>query len=138
MCDMPVNSIVGVPETGSRVVRDASGMVTARGYALPAGAHGPVKQVEVSGDDGKTWTMAELDFNGYVKQRDLETVEGRRIVRWAWCFWKAKVKVDQGSGRRIVCRATDWGLNTQPEHCAWTLRGVGYNAWGEARDLTVV
>ena len=92
---MAVNSVVGVPETGSRVVRDASGIVTTRVYALQTGACGAVKQVEVSGDDGKTWTMAELDFNGYVEPRNLETAEGRRIVKWTWCFWKAKAEVDQ-------------------------------------------
>ena len=138
MCNMPINSVVGIPKSASEVATDADGMVTARGYALPAGGDGPIKKVEVSGDDGKTWTKAELDFGSYVKPEELETQEGRRIVKWAWCLWKAKIKVERGQGRRIVCRAPDYGSNTQPEQCAWYLRGVGYKAWGEARDLIIV
>jgi len=135
MMDMPVNSIIGLPKPGSAINTDAEGLVTVKGYALPQGRFGPVDKVEVSGDEGKTWVAAELDFGGY---GDLESEESRRQVKWAWCLWCAEVKVERGQKRKIVCRATDFGGNTQKEKGVWNLRGVGYNAWGETRDLTVV
>jgi len=46
MCDMPVNSIIAIPKPSSKVASDIDGMVVARGYALPAGADGPIKVVE--------------------------------------------------------------------------------------------
>lgn len=134
MMDMPVNSVVGLPKSGSTVCMNADGEVEVRGYAVPAGTDGPVRKVEVSGDGGKTWVNAELDFGG----EDVETKEGRRKVKWSWCLWTARVKMERGEGRKIVCRAFDWGANEQTEHGVWNLRGVGYNAWGLAKDLRVL
>merc|ERR1712157_335957 len=133
MMDMPVNSIIGMPDDEETVKADANGLVEVRGYALPHGRDGPVQKVEVSGDDGKTWVEAKLNFGDY---GDLNTEEAQRRVRWAWCLWSADVKVENGKNRRIVSRATDAGGNTQEEQSEWNLRGVGYNGWGSANDLT--
>lgn len=133
MMEMPVNSVVGLPMSGSTVALDGEGEVEVSGYAVPKGMDGPIRRVDVSGDGGKTWVEAELDFGG----EDVRTEEGRRKVRWSWCIWTARVKVEKGEGRKIVSRATDWGGNTQSEHGTWNLRGVGYNAWGLAKDLKV-
>jgi sulfite oxidase len=137
MSDMPINSIIGIPSSDSKVTRDEDGAVEVRGYALPAGMHGPVVKVEVSGDDGATWVTADLDYGGFDKP-GMDTEEGRRRVRWAWCLWKATLRLDKGAKRRIVCRAADFGGNVQPRESAWNLRGVGFNAWGEAKDLDVL
>jgi len=133
MMDLPVNSIVGLPKSGTTVVLDEKGMVEVKGYAVPAGGKGPVKSVEVSGDGGKSWVQAELDFGGH----DVSTEEGRRKVRWTWCLWRARVKLARGEGRRIVSRAVDWGDNEQSEHGQWNIRGVGFNAWGMVQELNV-
>jgi sulfite oxidase len=136
MMDMPVNSIIGIPEDGDTIKADENGLVEARGYALPHGREGPIRKVEVSGDGGKSWTDADLSFGGY---GDLESEESRRKIKWAWCLWRAKVKVEKQSGQqRIVCRATDFGGNTQQEQGTWNLRGVGYNGWGQASSLKVL
>jgi sulfite oxidase len=135
MLDTPVNSIVGEPADGATVARGPDGAIPARGYALPAGLGGPVARVQVSADGGRTWAEAELDYGGLGGPA---TERGRRRLRWAWCLWRARVPVPVGGGARVVSRAVDWAGNVQPEHCAWNLRGVGYNAWGEARDLTIV
>lgn len=134
MMGMPINSVVGVPKSGSTVVLDSDGKVEVRGYAVPAGADGPVRKVEVSGDDGRNWVDAELDFG----EHDVASEEGRKKAKWSWCLWRARVRVDKGEGRKVVCRAFDWGANAQTEHGVWNLRGVGYNAWGLAKDLRVV
>jgi sulfite oxidase len=137
MNDMPINSIIGLPLSGSTVATDSDGTVEVRGYALPGGMDGPVMRVEVSSDGGDTWVNADLDFGGR-ESPGLDTMEGRRNVRWAWCLWKAKVKVAAGTSQHIVSRATDVKGNVQPKEGRWTLRGVGYNAWGEVEDLTVI
>ncbi|KAH0547797.1 hypothetical protein FGG08_000054 [Glutinoglossum americanum] len=128
---MPVNSVVCVPTTGDTVVvvappaRGEKPRVEVRGYALPAGDHGPIVKVEVSADDGRTWTPATL-------------TRGEGAGNWAWTLWRAEVALPPGEGRRVVSRATDRGGNVQSESAEWNFRGVAYNGWGEARGLNVV
>lgn len=135
MLDMPVNSIIGLPRSCTTIKADESGCVEVQGYAVPAGIHGPVRKVEVSTDGGESWVEAELEYGRY---GGLESEERRRRIRWAWCLWKVRVNLGKGEGKRIVSRATDFGGNSQPEKGVWNLRGVGYNAWGEVKDLVVV
>ncbi len=125
--DMPINSVIAVPASGSTVSLAPEGKLVARGYALPAGEDGPVTKVEVSGDGGRSWTEAELlsrDEDGFNK--------------WSWMLWKAAVVVEPGIGRRVLSRATDRGGNLQPPCASWNLRGLVYNGYGEALNLTVV
>jgi sulfite oxidase len=135
MVFMPVNSIVGIPSSNSIVQLDGNGQVEIKGWAVPAGLHGPIRRVEVSTDGGATWTETHLDFGKY---GGLETKERRKNVKWAWCLWKVNLKFEKGEGNRIVSRATDFGGNTQLEGGVWNLRGVGYNAWGEVKNITII
>jgi sulfite oxidase len=137
MMDMPVNSIIGIPESGSRLSMDENGCVEARGYALPGGMDGPIVKVEVSGDEGQTWIEASLDFGGHGGSGQPVNPVERQRLRWAWVLWNAKVPVKKGIGRKIVSKATDYGGNVQPKDCLWNLRGVGYNAWGLADELEI-
>lgn len=125
--DIPVNSAIAVPESGETIhLSDpGSGLVEVKGYALPHGADGPVTRVEVSGDGGKTWVDATLEEPG-------------ASMKWCWVLWKASIHLPMGKGREIVSRAMDRGYNRQKEHSEWNLRGVGYNGYGRASDLTVV
>ncbi|KAF2096081.1 sulfite oxidase [Rhizodiscina lignyota] len=131
--DMPVNSIIAVPSSGEKVELDADSKVEVRGYALPKGEDGPVVRVEVSGDEGETWVDAKLSWGGMDKMEG----EGGERLKWAWCLWEAHVVVQPGRGRRIWSKATDSRGNVQPQEGQWTLRGVCYNAYGEAKDLEV-
>lgn len=123
--DMPINSVIGVPASGARVVRDGEGLVEVRGYALPGGAAGPVVRVEVSADGGGSWREAEILGEG-------------KGLRWAWCLWRVKVGVEKGEGRRLLSRATDRGGNVQEERSEWNLRGCAYNGYGEVKDLEII
>jgi sulfite oxidase len=127
--DMPVNSVVGVPKSNSKVQRDADGMIEIKGYALPSGANGPVTRVQVSVDGGETWMDTELDQGCEDKDADL---------RWAWTLWKARVKVDSGKDVTVFSRAYDKSGSTQEKCPEWNFRGVSYNGWGEASGLEVV
>ncbi|KAK5268407.1 hypothetical protein LTR96_006114 [Exophiala xenobiotica] len=127
MLEMPINSCVAWPTSGSTIELPASGFIEVLGYAVPQGHSGPVVRVQVSGDEGETWTDAELD-NG-----------GEYAGRWSWVLWNARIKVERGEGRRIFAKASDAGGNTQTEErSAWNLRGVAYNGYEAAFDLTVV
>ncbi|KAK3640488.1 hypothetical protein LTR56_011826 [Elasticomyces elasticus] len=107
--EMPVNSTISNVEEGGTLERDAHGFVTISGYALPSGDDGPVVKVEVSSDGGESWVQAEL-LHG----------EG-----------------EAGSTRTFYSRATDAAGNTQPQRSQWNLRGVCYNGYGEAADVTI-
>lgn len=99
--DMPVNSIVAIPRDGDAVKLSPAGTIEARGYALPRGSQGPVVKVEVSIDDGRTWTEAEIiSFN-------------QKRSKWAWALWKVNLRIEKGQKRRILSRATDAGGNVQ-------------------------
>lgn len=122
--EMPVNSVVGTPKSGSTVKRDRDGFLTVQGYALPSGDGGPVIRVEVSGDDGEQWTQAEIAHH-------------EDESKWSWVLWKARLKIEPGSRRTIFSNAFDAAGNSQPRHSQWNLRGVCYNGFGEASDLVI-
>ncbi|KAI5295006.1 hypothetical protein KEM52_002623 [Ascosphaera acerosa] len=122
---MPVNSIIGMPSSGSVARVSADGVLTVRGVAVPEGDHGPVARVEVSLDDGQTWTDASLHHADETK-------------KWAWVLWSAEVAVPaeaRGTKIDILSRATDRGGNTQPRASPWNIRGIGYNGYGEANGV---
>jgi sulfite oxidase len=128
--DMPVNSVIAVPASESKVQRDKDGLVEVKGYALPSGQDGPVVKVEVSGDNGETWVGAELIEAG--------SPEEGVSLKWSWTLWQAKVKMTPGSGKKVWSRAVDKGGNVQESFPRWNLRGVAYNGYGEAKDLEVI
>ena len=130
--DMPVNSVVAVPKNEGKVKRDEDGCIEVKGYALPSGADGPIAKVEVSVDDGQNWTDAELLIaSEYEKDENVQ-------LKWAWCLWKARVRIEKGKDKRILSRATDTAGNTQERCPQWNFRGVAYNGYGESAGLEVI
>lgn len=123
--ESPINSVIAVPKSGDTVLLSSEGTVDVRGYALPQGDQGPVTKVEVSTDNGKTWADAEI----------LDCAKDQS--KWSWVLWKARVLLKEGKGASIHSRATDRGGNTQHPGPQWNLRGIGYNGFGIAMDLTV-
>jgi sulfite oxidase len=122
--EMPVNSTIAVPKEGSTVDRDENGCITVVGYALPSGDNGPVTKVEVSADGGVNWIEAEL-------------LHHQGEGKWSWKLWQAKLQIHPGSARTIYSRATDAAGHTLPRRPQWNLRGVCYNGYGEAAEVTV-
>ena len=121
--DMPVNCVIAIPQTGDIVTLSPSGTIEVKGYALPQGDQGPVIQVEVSIDEGKTWKDAEID----------DCCKGNG--KWCWTLWKTVVSLNERENVHILSRATDAGGNAQPPRSLWNLRGVGYNGYGESRNI---
>ncbi|KAJ4346922.1 uncharacterized protein N0V89_010855 [Didymosphaeria variabile] len=127
--DMPINSVIAIPASSSTIHLDENGTTEVKGYALPSGSDGPITKVEISADEGATWQLAEL-----VKDQATEGAE----LKWAWCLWRARVRIEKGLERRVLSRATDRSGNTQAKCPVWNLRGVAYNGYGEANELNVV
>lgn len=125
MYNMPMNSVVAVPKDDDTLHLDSSGVIQVKGYAVPHGADGPITKVQVSTDGGESWIDAELDRFG-------------RENKWCWVLWEAAVCMQPGTEREILSRAFDAGGNDQTEHSQWNLRGVGYNGYGRARNLTII
>lgn len=99
--DMPVNSVIGIPESGDTVRVGPDETLEVKGYALPHGPDGPVVKVEVSVDDSVSWHEAELS----------DDLEGGG--RWTWVLWQARVKLSVRKNGRILSKATDKGGNVQ-------------------------
>jgi sulfite oxidase len=96
----------------------AAGKIRVRGYAVPPGGIGAaVSRVEVSPDDGKTWTEARF--------------RGNRSD-FAWQLWEADVTVPAGTSTLVV-RATDSRGTPQPEHAAWNFKGYLNDSWHRIR-----
>ncbi len=123
--DVPVNSVIGVPESGDTVRVRPDKSLEVKGYALPHGPDGPVFKAEISVDNGVSWQEAQ-------RSNDPEG-----CGRWTWGFWRARVALPVGRNRKILSRATDNGENVQEKHPLWNLKGVAYNGHGEVRNLTV-
>jgi sulfite oxidase len=100
-------------------------MMKASGWAWAGGGRNIVR-VDLSGDEGKTWTTATLTDGA-----------NQRFGRaWAWVFWEAEVptKVKEDGSVHLVSKAVDLAFNVQPEKCdpIWNVRGLGNNSWYHA------
>lgn len=111
MSAAPLNAVVLEP-TRDQVI--APGTVRVRGWAM--GSEGrPVTAVEVSPDDGRTWTEARITA---------------AALPWTWALWEALVELVPGS-HTLAVRATDSAGETQPRTLGetWNVKGYGNNAW---------
>ncbi|KAI7872615.1 Oxidoreductase, molybdopterin-binding domain-containing protein [Mucor mucedo] len=98
---------------------------TAQGYALSGGGRS-IQRVDVSGDDGRTWTTAQLYQ---------PAAEGDNCRVWGWCLWTAVIPTKRNV--RIVSRAVDSSGNVQQEYPVWNYRGVMNNSWRTVDPLTL-
>jgi sulfite oxidase len=90
------------------------GPVRIEGYAI-TGAGGHIERVELSVDEGATWTNATL-------------VE--KSSPWTWRFWEATLDLPPGT-YQIAVRAWDSIGRTQPKDARkiWNCKGYLNNAW---------
>lgn len=103
---LPVKSIITSPTEGATV---KAGKLEVRGVAFSGAA--AIAQVEVSVDDGKTWSKAKL-----------EGAPG--LGRWQ----VFKLEVDAGA-KVALARATDTTGAVQPQATPWNPNGYFWNAW---------
>ncbi len=105
-----LNSAVLSPVDGETV---AAGPLTVRGYAF-AGGERHVARVDVSTDDGDSWSEARLLDD---------------LGRWAWRQWEITLHLPSGE-HDVLVRAWDSSAATQPEHesTLWNPKGYVNNA----------
>jgi DMSO/TMAO reductase YedYZ molybdopterin-dependent catalytic subunit len=101
----------GIPEFLSRERTVHAGSVMLEGRAWSG--RGPVTAVEVSVDDGETWSEAQ--------------VEPPTLGRWAWQHWTFAWQAEPGRSV-LACRARDAAGQEQPLTPEWNLGGYANNA----------
>lgn len=112
--ELSVNSAICSPVDGAEI---EPGPVAVEGYAMAGGSR-VVERVEVSADNGSSWTEADVD----------EAPVG------VWRFWRAELDLEEGP-HELVCRAWDSAANTQPEDPTgvWNFKGYMHHAWHRVR-----
>jgi len=110
--ELSVTSVITAPAPGAEIV---GGSVLVQGYATAGGSRS-VERVDVSTDDGQTWTTATLSESDKTP--------------WTWRFWEARLELPEGT-HTITARAWDSAANTQPEdpRRIWNFKGYMNNAW---------
>jgi sulfite oxidase len=114
--EISVNAVICKPSDGETV---SSGSTLIQGYAIAGGGR-RVERVDLSTDEGRTWTGADL----------LEDED----EPWAWRLWEANLELDPGR-HQVVVRALDSAADTQPEDAGsiWNFKGYVNNAWHKVR-----
>jgi sulfane dehydrogenase subunit SoxC len=100
----------GIPDFMSRIRYLSPGACTLQGRAWSG--HGPISQVQVSTDGGKTWEAAEL---------------GSTVAEFAWRSWSYEWSAQAGE-HELCCRAADASGNVQPLTTSWNTQGMCNNA----------
>ncbi|CAK1540380.1 unnamed protein product [Leptosia nina] len=116
---LPVTSALCDPLEGDTVAVK-EGIVTLKGYAYSGGG-AKVLRVDVSTDQGKTWSEAELQSDPAPPRQ-----------HYSWTLWSLKVPVQRSVNQMEVwVKATDSNFNTQPERFEdiWNIRGILSNAY---------
>ncbi|KIW12958.1 hypothetical protein PV08_08145 [Exophiala spinifera] len=92
--------------------------IRVEGYAFSGGGR-EIVRVDISADDGKTWSQAEL------RSDETQGHKSWSWKRWEWVIPKAT------AGRVFVVKAVDDSYNSQPESydAQWNFRGNLTNAW---------
>ncbi|GAA2097625.1 sulfite oxidase [Actinomadura alba] len=110
-----LNTAILRPADGARLT---PGPVQVAGYAF-AGEERTVARVDVSLDDGSSWTQAEL---------------GEQAGPWVWRLWRTTVELGEGD-IIITARAWDSAGATQPESARhlWNPKGYANNSWCRVR-----
>ncbi|MDJ0848504.1 MAG: sulfite oxidase [Myxococcota bacterium] len=107
--EFPVKSVIARPADGARVARGRNEVV---GVALSG--FGGIERVEVSADDGATWTAAKLEG---------EPSLGR------WQVFRASLDLTERGAAAVLARATDAAGNVQPRTPTWNPGGYFWNGW---------
>lgn len=118
--EIPAKSWINTPSPETGDIRAGDTLI--KGVAF-GGMHA-VKQVEVSTDNGQTWTVAQL--------------VGPDLGRYAWRQFVLGVKLVPGS-YILACRVTDDQGNLQAEHRQENAGGYNNASWRDhALKITVV
>ncbi|KFA74390.1 hypothetical protein S40288_03965 [Stachybotrys chartarum IBT 40288] len=139
--DLNVNAAICSPDH-DQIVDAAADTKTKtlplEGYAYTGGGR-RITRVEITLDDGKTWTLANVTYpedlyrlypvqnHPYFGHLDLSMTE----MSFCWCFWKLDVDVQaliDRDVRVIAVRAMDESLQNMPRDLYWSATSM-MNSW---------
>jgi DMSO/TMAO reductase YedYZ molybdopterin-dependent catalytic subunit len=106
--EMPVKSIMAWPNEGEQL-----GTGTHRVFGFAWSGYAPIERVEVSTDNGVTWSTASL-------------LRGEGPL--AWTRWEFQWQAQRPGAAQLLVRATDTAGNVQPEQAKWNKFGYLMNA----------
>src|SRR5690606_17059742 len=120
--DLNVNSAIACPNHDEVVLSGGDGVVyTLRGYAYAGGGR-RVTRVEITLDEGSTWSVASITYpeDAFKELLHDDPVYGRfdnpanDDTCFCWCFWTFEVTlVDLMKASSIAVRAMDESLALQ-------------------------
>jgi sulfite oxidase len=109
--ELPLNAVICHPQEGERL---AAGPIRVEGYAI-TGTEGHIERVELSVDEGATWTSVTLL---------------KPSPPWTWRFWEATLTLPAGT-YQLAVRAWDSAGRTEPQDISqvWNWKGYLNHAW---------
>jgi len=134
---LPVQSVICVPGNREVICARREKTVTVKGVAWSGAGRG-ICRVEVSVDNGKTFTAAKLKRGEENYSPPPELGLGRN---YAWTQWEIKVPIPEDlreqlnrgkvADLEICAKAIDGDFNVQPEKMrhGWNVLGVCVNHW---------
>ncbi|KAJ3562976.1 hypothetical protein NP233_g9237 [Leucocoprinus birnbaumii] len=137
--DLNVNSAIASPDHDEILdlsAQGADGTYPVKGYAYAGGGR-RVTRVEVSTDDGDSWSLADITYpedrfraTAYSDSvyGDLDMTESDTC--FCWCFWTLEIPIQTiRTTRAIVVRCMDESLALQPRNMYWNATGMMNNWW---------
>jgi len=135
--DLSPNSAVAFPAHDEKLsVKSSTPTYRVQGYAYSGGGR-RVTRCEVSLDKGKTWRLANIDYqeDKYRVFEDHKLLGGRLDMDWretsfCWCFWNLDLAVaDLQEADDMVVRVMDEAMCIQPRDMYWSVLGMMNNPW---------
>lgn len=135
--DLSPNSAVAFPAHDEKLSLEASKPTyKVQGYAYSGGGR-RVTRCEVSLDKGKTWRLANIDYqeDKYRAYEDSKLFGGRLDMDWretsfCWCFWNLDIAVAElQEASDMVVRVMDEAMCIQPRDMYWSVLGMMNNPW---------
>ena len=110
---LTVKSLIAAPGDGAKL---KPGKQEIKGVAWAGEAD--ITKVEISTDDGSSWSSAEL---------------GKDHAKYAWRLWSYAWKPAKSGDYVILSRATDSQGRVQPDAAVWNPSGYLYNAYDQVK-----
>jgi sulfite oxidase len=124
-CELPMNSMVLIPDGSGNHNVDADGKLAVEGIAYSGGLGTSIASVEVSTDRGATWQPALIE-----SLQPADVTEGGQ--NFGWRRWACSVTPPEAGGE-LWCRATDSLGRCQPQlglpRRNQPVGGYFYNGW---------
>ncbi|KAK1755788.1 hypothetical protein QBC47DRAFT_413525 [Echria macrotheca] len=136
--DLNTNSAICYPAHDETVsLTNGPEMYKLRGYAYGGGGR-RVGRLEVTLDQGKSWTLASITYpeDDYRLAAENEILYGGRLdISWrdstfCWCFWDLDIPTTSLlEAKDVMVRAMDDSMNLQPKDMYWSVLGMMNNPW---------